>query len=127
MIRKVFLLFIMYCSFASAQDQMDLSSPAPNSQVGSELTSRQIDLEVRQILTDKKIRELEERLKQVEGKLTEDQNVSNRMVPRHVEILKKDRPPTMDRQSSIPYPVYPVIPLQNTDPNIQQTMPPPRE
>ncbi len=117
------LLSLMMCvGLVSAQDELDILAPVSSSKTEAELSSRQLDLEVRQIMMDKKLKELDERLKQVEGRAKSDQDAANRMTPRHVEVLKKDRPPTMDSKSSIPYPIYPVIPLQNTDPNFGQTM-----
>ncbi len=108
---KIIYLFfsLIAATIVFAQDQSNdylSSQPAAS---GSDLSSRVVDLEVRQILLERKVKALEEQLQQ-KGSSGAASTEGYRMHPRHIEVIKKDRP-SQNRQSEVQYPIYPIVPM----------------
>ena len=124
MIPKILCVLFMglIASLGFAQEASTLAVPAQDAGKGADMSERQLDLEVRQIVMERKIRELEAQVKQQQdvNSGSSEANAVYRMQPRHIEVLKKETPQPIRNKQIPPYPIYPVLPLQNNNAPIPQ-------
>lgn len=109
---RTFIAFglLLVASMVFAQDPF--YPPPPTQRLDNDLIQRQLDLEARQLVLERKLKDLEELLmRQQQGLETlEPTHTSKyRMSPRHIEIIKK-QPQSLEIAPTIPYPMYRIAP-----------------
>lgn len=106
---KYLFCYLLASAADFAQGQSNDYLPSQPAVSGADISSRVVDLEVRQILLERKVKALEEQL-QPKGTNESASRNGDRMHPRHIEVIKKDRP-IQNRQSEVQYPIYPIVPM----------------
>ena len=106
---KIFILLTLM-AMPSVVFAKDETYAALSNITKPEVVSRQLDMEVRQLAMERKLRDLEEKL------MKQNQNVEKiepmhpmyRMRPWHIEVTKTDQQP-LETPPSMQYPIYPII------------------